>query len=66
VISDAGVATLAAHAALRSAALNVDINAPSIKDAEFVRSRRERLEQLLQRGAVTSGQTFKTVHGRIA
>jgi len=66
VISDAGVATLAAHAALRSAALNVDINAPSIKDAEFVRSRRERLDQLLQRGAAISEETFKTVHGRLA
>src|SRR5271170_6151799 len=32
VISDAGVGVLAAHAALRSAALNVHMNAPSIKD----------------------------------
>ena len=41
VISDAGVASLAAYAGLRSAALNVAINAPSIQDADFVRSRRE-------------------------
>lgn len=35
VISDAGVAVLALIASLRSAALNVDINAPSIKDRVY-------------------------------
>jgi hypothetical protein len=35
VISDAGVGVLAAQASLRSAALNVYINAPSLKDQEF-------------------------------
>jgi len=66
VISDAGVAALAAHAALRSAALNVFINAPSIKDAEFVRSRRARLEQLLAQGGDASEQAYQTVLGRLA
>jgi methenyltetrahydrofolate cyclohydrolase len=66
VISDAGVATLAAHAALRSAALNVDINVPAIKDAEFVRTRRARLIELLQRSAAISEETIQTVHGRLA
>jgi methenyltetrahydrofolate cyclohydrolase len=66
VISDAGVATLAAHAGLCSAALNVDINVPSIKDAEFVRTRRARLIDLLQRSAAISEETIQTVHGRLA
>jgi formiminotetrahydrofolate cyclodeaminase len=65
VISDAGVASLAAYAALRSAALNVTINAPSIKDAEFVRSRRERLDRLLARCATASEQAYDTVLGRL-
>jgi len=66
VISDAGVAVLAAHAALRSAALNVDINVPSIKDSEFVRTRRARLIELLRRSAAISEETIQTVHGRLA
>lgn len=38
VISDAGVGVLAAAAALRSAALNVHINAPSLKDRAFAQA----------------------------
>ena len=47
VISDAGVAVLAGYAGLRSAALNVYINIGGIKDEEFVASRRQQLETLL-------------------
>ena len=65
VISDAGVAVLAAHAGLRSAALNVYINAPSIKDAEFVRTRRARLDELLARCAKESDQTYDAVVDRL-
>jgi len=65
VISDAGVASLAADAALRSAALNVYINAPLIKDAEFVNSRRARLDRMLARCASSSDQTYDTVLGRL-
>jgi len=65
VISDAGVAVLAAHAALRSAALNVYINIPSIKDPEFVRARRTRLEALLAQCAIGSQTTYDTVVGRL-
>ncbi|MGH6635372.1 MAG: methenyltetrahydrofolate cyclohydrolase [Gammaproteobacteria bacterium] len=48
VISDAGVAVVAAHAALRSAALNVYINIGNIKDRSFADARRGELERLLQ------------------
>ena len=47
VISDAGVAVLAAEAALRSAALNVYINIGGIKDEEFKKSREKQLEETL-------------------
>ena len=56
---------VAAYAALRSAALNVYINAPSIKDAEFARSRRERLDQMLARCATASEQAYNTVLTRL-
>jgi len=65
VISDAGVAVLSAHAALRSAALNVYINVPSIKDAEFAQDRRTRLEALLEQCAVGSEQTYNAVLKRL-
>jgi formiminotetrahydrofolate cyclodeaminase len=65
VISDAGVAVLAAHAALRSAALNVYINVPSIKDSEFARDRRTRLEALLAQCAAGSEQTYNAVLDRL-
>lgn len=47
VISDAGVAALAAQAALRSAALNAYINAAAIKDRAFAQSRIAETEALL-------------------
>jgi formiminotetrahydrofolate cyclodeaminase len=65
VISDAGVAAVAAWAALRSAALNVYINVPSIKDPEFATSRRARLDRLLAQCAGTGEQAYGTVVGRL-
>ena len=65
VISDAGVAVLAAQAALRSAALNVDINTPSIKDADFVQSRRARLEALTASSAASCEVTVAVVRSRL-
>lgn len=47
VVSDAGVAVAAAHSALKSASLNVHVNAGSIKDHEFVASRLSTLKQIL-------------------
>ena len=47
VISDAGVAVVAAHAALRSAALNVHVNTGAIKDEAFVASSLDRLGQIM-------------------
>jgi methenyltetrahydrofolate cyclohydrolase len=48
VISDAGVAALAAHAALRSAALNVYVNVPSLRDRAFATAALAEIEQLTE------------------
>ncbi len=50
VISDVGVGVLASWAALRSAALNVNINAPQIKDRAFVDGALQELGALLDEG----------------
>jgi formiminotetrahydrofolate cyclodeaminase len=47
VVSDAGVAVVAGYAALRSAALNVQVNTGVIKDEAFVASRLEELNDIL-------------------
>jgi methenyltetrahydrofolate cyclohydrolase len=46
---EAGVAALAAHAALRCAALNVRINVGSIRDAGFVQNTLAELDQIVRR-----------------
>lgn len=65
VISDAGVAALAAQAALRSAALNVYINAPGIKDREFAESRLAEIETLLHDAVAQSEAAFAIVKGKL-
>lgn len=47
VLSDAGVGVLAAHAALKSCAINVTVNLNAIRDPDFIASRRAELETLL-------------------
>jgi len=66
VVSDAGVAVLAAHAALRSAALNVYINIGGIKDADFVASRREAIERLLSEAGRETEEVFEQVKSKLA
>lgn len=48
VISDAGVAVMAAYAGLKSAALNVHINAGSLKDREFADAKLAELQAIMQ------------------
>lgn len=65
VISDAGVAVLAAEAALRSAALNVYINVGAIKDEAFVAARMATLEHLLVESATATEAIFDRVRKRL-
>jgi methenyltetrahydrofolate cyclohydrolase len=65
VISDAGVAVLAANAGLRSAALNVFINAKSIKDRAFAEIRLGEVNALLDLSAQKTEEVYSVVRGKI-
>ena len=64
VISDAGAGVVAAHAALRSAALNVYINAPALKDTEFARRSVAEIDALAASSAVDSEAVYTSVRRR--
>ena len=65
VISDAGVGALAAQAALRSAALNVDINVPSLQDQAFAKACRDEMDDLLASGVPLSEQAIALVKSKL-
>ena len=65
VLSDAGVAVLAAHAALRSAALNVYINIGGIRDEDFVNDRRKKLESVLSGAGSATETIYETVKSKL-
>ena len=65
VISDAGVGALAAQAALRSAALNVDINVPSLQDAAFAQACRDEIAALLASAVPLSEQAIALVKSKL-
>ena len=65
VISDAGVGALAAQAALRSAALNVDINVPSLHDAAFAQTCRDQIAALLASSVPLSERAIALVKSKL-
>ena len=65
VISDAGVGALAAQAALRSAALNVDINVPSLQDQAFAKACRDEMDALLASAVPLSEQAIALVKSKL-
>jgi methenyltetrahydrofolate cyclohydrolase len=65
VISDAGVAVLAAEAALGSAALNIYINIANIRDTDFVNDRRARLESMLGSSSETTDKVYALVKSKV-
>jgi formiminotetrahydrofolate cyclodeaminase len=65
VISDAGVGVLAANSALRSAALNVYINAPALKDRAYADAATAEIEKLIERCARESESVFALVRSRL-
>ncbi len=65
VISDAGVGAAAAYAAARSAALNVYINVPALKDRPFAEHALAELEKLLHSCAVESESAYTIVRAKV-
>lgn len=65
VISDAGVGALAAQAALRSAALNVDINVPSLQDQAFAKACRDEMDALLASAVPLAEQAIALVKSKL-
>lgn len=61
VISDAGVAVMAAHASLKSAALNVYVNTNTIRDAQFVEQRIKELEAILAANETAANEIYEQV-----
>jgi formiminotetrahydrofolate cyclodeaminase len=65
VISDGGVGVLAGFTGLRSAALNVYINAPALKDRAFAERATADLEQLVAHGAAESEAVYQLVRNKL-
>jgi len=65
VISDAGVAVLAANAGLRSCALNVYINAKGIKDRDFAEKQLAEVNALVAKAAAETEAVYEVVRGKI-
>lgn len=65
VISDAGVAVMAGYAGLKSAALNVQINAAGLKDRAFAEARLAELDSLLQAGEQAAEQIYRIVRDKL-
>ncbi len=65
VISDAGVAVMAANAALRSAALNVYINIGGIKDKAFAEEREAKLEKILTGSDEKTEEIYQLVKSKL-
>jgi methenyltetrahydrofolate cyclohydrolase len=66
VISDGGVGVLAGYTGLRSAALNVYINAPALKDRVFAAQATAELEKLLEFCAAESEAVYKIVRDKLS
>jgi formiminotetrahydrofolate cyclodeaminase len=65
VISDVGVGVLASWAALRSAALNVNVNVPQIKDRRFADDALTEIAALLTECAPLAEQVHARVQARL-
>jgi methenyltetrahydrofolate cyclohydrolase len=65
VISDAGVAVMAGYAGLKSAALNVYINAGSLKDREFAEAKLAQLAEILSSADVAKEEIYQLVKNKL-
>jgi len=65
VISDAGVAVVAADAAMKSAALNVYINVGNIRDQAFAEERSTELEKILKGADGQTREIYELVKAKL-
>ncbi|PKM11670.1 MAG: methenyltetrahydrofolate cyclohydrolase [Gammaproteobacteria bacterium HGW-Gammaproteobacteria-3] len=65
VVSDAGVAAMAAYAGLKSAALNVYVNVGSLKDRAVADEKLARLESILSSVDVAAEEIYRRVQARL-
>lgn len=65
VISDAGVAVMAGYGALKSAALNVYINAGGLKDRAFADAKLTELETILNGADVAAEEVYQIVKAKL-
>jgi len=65
VVSDAGVAVLSAYAGLRSAALNVYVNAKGLEDRDFADERLKELEELLGEAGALTEKVYGIVKAKV-
>ncbi len=65
VISDAGVAAAAAEAGVKSAALNVYINIPSIDDKTFAEGARKEIERLTTVSGLDAAAVYSLVKAKL-
>ena len=65
VISDAGVSVMAAYGALKSAALNVYINAGSIKDKAFAEERLAELDKIMASADQDTNAIYDIVRNKL-
>ena len=65
VISDAGVAVMTAYAGLKSAALNVHINAASLQDREFADAKLAELETIMQSAESEANAVYDIVKNKL-
>lgn len=65
VISDAGVAVMAAYAGLKSAALNVHINAGSLKDRVFAEAKLAELQAIMSGADTETEAVYQIVKDKL-
>ncbi|HEV7614534.1 MAG TPA: cyclodeaminase/cyclohydrolase family protein [Steroidobacteraceae bacterium] len=65
VISDGGVGVLAGFAGLRSAALNIYINAPALKDRAFAQEAGAEIKTLVESGAAACEAVYALVRSKL-
>lgn len=65
VVSDAGVAVMAAYAGLKSAALNVYVNTAALLDRGFAETSVTEIERLLDQAELATQEIFSVVKSRL-